>query len=580
MNRIILSLLIVFPLLLGARPWQIKFSPSLSAADAYKISLNGEFSGGKTVEIKDDTRYLLSNLSGKIKRGTKLKAIAYTVIDSDKDQDRFIGVGADWFLTCFINGKNVLSTEPGGNVFTRISAYNHIANIKLKKGKNHLVLYIRPNLYQWKFAFRLMPQLDMLPAHPIDRMRMLSGMFPVENPGLLRKELIHRMSGSRAAVSCQFGTPVICGVRYRKSTETPEQSKIHWHTVSGKRVVRTVHLMELEDLTPDTEYIYDVVTLDTNTAKILAASSGKFKTFPAKGINHNFVIIGDTQVAPDIRKQMVKNMLKLPAGKQADFIVSLGDVAENFDNFETHYFDFFLNILKQNNCSKPAMIVKGNHEYRGNGAEAFDRHFGRSYYSFRHGEVFYIVLDTGEGAETIWKPGHHLLWTDTEALFKEQKKWLKQLTGSPEFKNAKYRIVISHASPFKYHAKFYGANVRKLTGEFFFGAKPANRIDLWLCGHVHYASRFDPATKTLYGFPFAKREKAKVDADDLADINFPVITNDGPGQGGEQLSVTAVNVTENGIKVVISTPEGKIIDDVFIEKGKPHTVKKSVLQKL
>ena len=137
MNRIILSLLIVFPLLLGARPWQIKFSPSLSAADAYKISLNGEFSGGKTVEIKDDTRYLLSNLSGKIKRGTKLKAIAYTVIDSDKDQDRFIGVGADWFLTCFINGKNVLSTEPGGNVFTRISAYNHIANIKLKKGKNN-----------------------------------------------------------------------------------------------------------------------------------------------------------------------------------------------------------------------------------------------------------------------------------------------------------------------------------------------------------------------------------------------------------------------------------------------------------
>ena len=72
----------------------------------------------------------------------------------------------------------------------------------------------------------------------------------------------------------------------------------------------------------------------------------------------------------------------------------------------------------------------------------------------------------------------------------------------------------------------------------------------------------------------------KVDADDLADINFPVITSDGPGQGGEQLSVTSINVSDDGIKVKMTTPEGKVIDDVIIRKGAVHEVKSSVLEKL
>lgn len=580
MSRLILTLLFIFPLWLAGRSWEIKFSPELSAADAQKISLDGEISGSKKIELKDGTRFVLSKLSGKIARKSKLRAIAYTVIESDQDEERFIGIGADWFFTCFINGKKVLSTEPGGNVYTRVSAYNHFAKIKLQKGKNHLSLYIRPHLYQWKFAFALLPKLDMLPAHSGDRSRLLAALFPPENPGLLRKELVHELSCNKAAITCQFGTPKICGIRYRKSSDSPGQAKIHWNTVSGKRVLRTIHRMKLAGLEPDTEYLYEVVTIDLNRAKIVPASSGKFKTFPDKGVEHDFIIIGDTQVAPDVRQNAVKNMLTLPGGKTADFIVSLGDVANIFDNFEAHYFDFFFDILHRNKCNKPVVIVKGNHEYRGNDAESFDRHFGRSYYSFRHGEVFYIVLDTGEGGENIWKPGSHLLWTDTSELFKEQERWLEKVTSSDEFKNARYRIILAHASPFKYHAKFYAGSIRKLTEKFFFGAAPAHRIDLWLCGHVHYASRFDPATKKLYGFPFKKREKLQVDADDLADINFPVITNDGPGQGGEQLSVTTVKISDSGINVLISTPEGKVIDDVFIEKGKPHTVKSTVLQQL
>ncbi len=579
MNRICLVLLVLSPLLLCARPWQFKFSAKISDEEVKAASLSGTLVGaGKSAEVKDGTVCQLSKYSGKIKRGTKLRAAAVTVVDMPEDCERYIGIGADWFVSCFVNGQLVLSTEPGGNRFSRISPYNHIVKVKFKKGANHLALYIRPRLYQWKFAFKIMPDVSQLPTHSGDRARMISQMFPPANPGLLRKELVHQLSYDSAAVSCQFGSAVICGVRFK--AEKDGQSKIIWNTLSGKRIARKNHRFQLKKLLSDTVYDYEIVTLDTNTAKITPVSSGSFKTFPATGVDSSFMIISDTQVAPDIRQTAVKNMLKLPEFSKADFVVSLGDVAENFDNFEMHYFNWFLNGFYRKNQLKPLTIVKGNHEYRGNGSDIYPEHFGRSYYSFRHGEVFFIVLDTGEGGDTVWQPGHHLLFTDTAQLLAEQQEWLERITASEAFKSAAYRIVLSHASPFKYHAKFYGNTVRKLAGKFFFGAKPAHRIDLWLCAHVHYASRFDPATKKMVGFKFPKRSKLKVDADDLADINFPVITSDGPGQGGEQLSVTSVNVSDDGIKVKMTTPEGKVIDDVIIRKGAVHEVKSSVLEKL
>lgn len=581
MNRVSILLCMIFPLLLSARAWQIKIANDLNLKQAQEISRTGiPLPQSKTVNVKEGAVCHLSKISGKIKRGTKLRTIAFTVINSDTDTERHIGIGADWIFTCFINGKKVLSTEPGGNEFLRISPYNHIGKVKLKKGKNFVSLFIRPWVYQWKFAFKLMPELNMLPGDSGDRQRMIDQIFPPKNPGLLRKELLHQVSVDSAALTCEFGKPVICGIRYRESSAPANHSKLLWHTRSGKRRVCRIHRFTLNDLLPDTGYNYEIVTINTNTGKIVPVSSGSFKTFPAKGVDHSFIVTGDTQVSPDIRQAAVRNMLKLPGAKDASFFVSLGDVTGTFDNFETHYFDYFLNVLHQNRWFKPTVLVRGNHEYRGNDTEVYPDHFGRSYYAFRHGEVFYIVLDTGEGGNTIWKPGSHSLWTDTDQLFAEQSKWLEKIINTPECKNARYRIVIAHASPFKYHAKFYAGSIRKLTEKFFFGTSPRCKIDLWLCGHVHYVSRFDPATKTLVGFPFPKRQNSKIDAEDLADINFPVVTNDGPGQGGETLSVTTVKVSNAGLNVTISTPEGKIIDEAFIQKNKPHTVKRSVLQKL
>ena len=579
MKKSVLLLFFAVPLLLAARSWNIAISGKLTPQNAAEISKTGTApAGSKKIEIKAGAAYPLYKLSGKITRGTPLRAIASTVINSESACERHIGIGADWYFTAFLNGKMVLTTEPGGNEFERISPYNHIAKVKLNQGANHLAIFIRPNVYQWKFAFKLMPEINMLPTNPVDRDRMIFQMLPPKNPGLLRKELLHQMSSDSTAVSCEFGVPTICGIRYRKKSDPAEKTQLIWNTDSGKRLLRNIHRFTLTGLDAASTYTYEIVTINTNIAKIIPVSSGSFTTFPAEGVEHSFIAVSDTQAMPENRMMAMKNLAKLPAARNSSFIVSLGDVSATFENFEPNYFDWYLNVLRKNNLYQPITLVKGNHEYRGNDAEAYPKHFGRSYYAFRHGEVFYIVLDTGEGADTIWEPGNHLLWTDTTRLFKEQIEFLDKIIDTPECRNAKYRIVLAHASPFKYHAKFYAGNVRKLVEKFFYGKNPRCSIDLWLCAHVHYASRFDPVTKTMVGYDTKSRSKKSLDSDDLADVNFPVVTNDGPGQGGQWLSFTGVKVTPDGLHVTIYTIDGKIIDESIIQKGKAHITRQSVLQ--
>ena len=360
------------PLLLAAQSWQIKISEKLTVSDAAGISGSGiALPESKTVNINTGAVYPLYKLSGKIKKGTKLRAIAFTVIESEKDAVRYIGIGADWFFTAFLNGSKILSTESGGNNSTRISPYNHIARVQLKAGKNFLAIFIRPNVYQWKFACKVMPDLNMLPSHRGDREQLLAAVFPPANPGLLRKELVHQLSCNSAAVSCEFGAPTICGIRYRKSSDPAEKSKVLWHTRAGKRLVRKIHRFTLSELEAATDYAYEIVKLDTDKAKIIPVSSGSFKTFPAQGVEHSFIAISDTQAMPENRKKAMSQFAVHPRTSEAAFVVSLGDVSEHFDNFEAHYFDYFLNMLPKNKCFKPVTLVRGNHEYRGEDTEVY-----------------------------------------------------------------------------------------------------------------------------------------------------------------------------------------------------------------
>jgi predicted phosphodiesterase len=90
--------------------------------------------------------------------------------------------------------------------------------------------------------------------------------------------------------------------------------------------------------------------------------------------------------------------------------------------------------------------VRGNHDARGNFAHSFLDLYptwtNQPYYAFRHGPVFFIVIDGGED-----KPDSDIEYFGTAAfdLYREAEgEWLKGVIASEEFKSAPYRVILSH----------------------------------------------------------------------------------------------------------------------------------------
>ena len=67
---------------------------------------------------------------------------------------------------------------------------------------------------------------------------------------------------------------------------------------------------------------------------------------------------------------------------------------------------------------------------------------GMPYYAFRHGPVFFVVIDGGED-----KPDSDIEYYGTAAfdLYREAEgKWLESVLESEECKTATYRVILSH----------------------------------------------------------------------------------------------------------------------------------------
>jgi 3',5'-cyclic AMP phosphodiesterase CpdA len=151
--------------------------------------------------------------------------------------------------------------------------------------------------------------------------------------------------------------------------------------------------------------------------------------------------------------------------------------------------------------SVPFMLVRGNHEARGQYARDLKRHLtypeDRYYFSFRSGPVYAIVLDTGEDKEDK-NPVYGGL-VDFDAYRREQASWLAQEVQKPAFKEAGFRVVMMHIPPSK---------------ELFAPLFEANRIDLVLSGHIHMYGVHEPRPGVR---------------------GYPIVTGGGPTKGNRTL---------------------------------------------
>ena len=211
------------------------------------------------------------------------------------------------------------------------------------------------------------------------------------------------------------------------------------------------HAIRAESLQPATEYEY----------RIHAKEMRKFHPYN--------VIFGDSIMSPwysfstvnplqeggsifitsdmHSRPELLKRLLELCDYQTCTAFFYAGDMMNYLEHGGEHPFTSFIDTsVEMFATTIPFELVRGNHETRGDLARQFPTFFpkstGKLYGSYRLGDVMVIMLDSGED-----KSDSHPVYaqlTDFNGYRTEQAEWLKRLCASPEYKEARYHIVISH----------------------------------------------------------------------------------------------------------------------------------------
>ena len=78
-------------------------------------------------------------------------------IVSDREQIFQIGIGADWFWECRLNGRTVADFWTVGNQTTPIRKGNHIVQLPVKRGRNLLEIKVKAGFAGWRIAVGSLP---------------------------------------------------------------------------------------------------------------------------------------------------------------------------------------------------------------------------------------------------------------------------------------------------------------------------------------------------------------------------------------------------------------------------------------
>ncbi len=303
---------------------------------------------------------------------------------------------------------------------------------------------------------------------------------------------------------------------------------------------RTSHIVHLTDLEPGTTYHYRVVSktfLGYERQHIVAWGDSvisepfTFTTLDPETDRFSFVVIADLHERADELAQMIRSA----AWRDIDLAVFNGDMINDF-MAPDQVFTGFLDVAVEGFATAiPFVFARGNHETRGRYARSVWDYIplvdGQAYYSFDHGPVHFIVLDSGEDKVD----GHEYYngLVDFDRYLEEEARWLAADLQSPTARKARFRILISHIPPRGSDA-YWARRVR----EYFEATVLGQGIDLWLSGHTHRLQRIDPT----------------------------------PGENDYHLliepthAVTRVDVTPDGLRVTVTDTGGTVLEAFTINR--------------
>ncbi len=237
--------------------------------------------------------------------------------------------------------------------------------------------------------------------------------------------------------------------------EQEKKAETYIESNLGLRYNRRVHRVPVKNLTAGTLYEYKVFSQEEKNGKLQKPiskdtnSQGGKLTFRTNDRNKeeiSFLMVTDIHYNHYI-DGLFESLLTPERLAGKDFVAFNGDMVTTMSSEETHFSRLFSKIHNTFDIHNTQFYyVRGNHESRGNFAQKYLDYYptwtNQPYYAFRHGPVFFIVIDGGED-----KPDSDIEYYGTAAfdLYREAEgKWLKSVIESEEFKTAPYRVILSH----------------------------------------------------------------------------------------------------------------------------------------
>lgn len=478
-------------------------------------------------------------------------AVAVNRIETFKTGRIQFGVGADWHIVVFVDGKKVFdTTEIGGNGPVPVKATDHVIDIELTKGVHTVAFWLSSGNTTWEVAAGKVPYTKVI--YPAGELKYGPYVTDVSKDG--------------AVISFVTAYPVPSGIAVRKCGEKAYRN--YW-SHSGYQIDpnKKLHRIDVDELEPDTEYEYKIIFLERpDNRQVNHEKTFRFKTAAAKFKPFKIFVTGDLQYLNEKQCEILDKYMSTQHAETSGFFVSLGDTRGAFNDFEKDIFDVALKaVLAKSGHEKNILLLRGNHEYRGNQTYLFKDYFalknGKTFGVYVYNDVAFIVLDSGNAAKRPRPNSRHYSAYDLpELLMKEQREELKNAVQTAAYKNARYRVVLAHGS-------IYGAEntltpyFRKLLD----GIIDEKDITLWLGGHIHHYRRTVPGKAGFYGFEPAKNIE-------FCSLNgkYPYVTMiiDGPGSSKPHSGHT-VEFLADGINVKSFFEDGKEFDSFRLDsKGK------------
>lgn len=543
-----------------APEWHIFVSDALSPGDAAKVTYDDtelKLADGEVVraEIYPAQNHLidLSKYFATAPRAQR-RAILVGSFTAEHPGPVLLGMGGDWWFDCLVNQFSVGNTLQNGNGVKPVAVTDHLFVANAVKGNNTVAVWLLSGSAGWTFAVAALDDPKLLRrVKPLqfadDAPELLHGPWVAEYPSMVKFSYISA-GNVASAVDCRV------------------QGEAGWtrtyELVGGQmRRDRDWHCLELTGLQPDTVYELRIVFFDPGCAgEVITPEVYTFKTAKASGGPVNFLALGDTQLPHEEKRRAITLFRDKIGLSQMDFMVLIGDLDNGYDNAYQVCFDGFLDELANVPRLIPFYFARGNHEYRGRETnllyELFAGDTGQSYYAFQQGETLFIVLDSGEDkAPSASAP--YTLWNREDTHRQAQKRWFDQLLKSPLYRDAKFRIVLSHGSIYANGSSYMVNHYRQLIGDAFDKVTPESRIHLWIAGHTHSYTRTRPGSDEYLAFaPISGMTGGK---------NFPytILVEDGPGAAGVNTSGAVVRIDNGLITVKSLTPEGRLLDAFTID---------------